>query len=293
MKHKSIMKNLIIKNLIIKKNGTYVDATFGQGGHTKNIIKNLKNNILLIIDKDYESITLAYKLSKIDKRIIINHDSYNNIKEICHKNNIKKLNGIFLDLGISSSQINNSKRGFSFLNNGPLDMRMNISSKINASKWIKSISKKKLYITLKNFGEKNYKNITNNIIKKTKNLKNITTKILYEIIKTSNSKFNYDATTTFYAIRNIINNENKDLKIFLNDIIYLLKNKGKIIILCFNSYEYKLIKIYINEINQNEINKNYYFLKKLKTKKNITYEEITNNNRSRSTRIIIFEKNNI
>ncbi|QQG46925.1 MAG: 16S rRNA (cytosine(1402)-N(4))-methyltransferase RsmH [Candidatus Azosocius agrarius] len=291
MKHKSIMKNFITNYLINDTDGIYVDATFGQGGHTKNILKIMKNSKLLIIDKDYESITLAYKFSKIDKRIAINHDSYKNIKNIYYKNNItKNLSSIFLDLGISSSQIDNHNRGFSFFNDGPLDMRMNITSKITAYNWINTINKKILNDTLKNFGEKQYKSITENILKNRKISKINTTKTLCNIIKNTNNKSNYDPNITFFAIRNTINNENNDLKIFFTDIINLLKNDGIIIILYFNSFEYNLLKHYINEINENETIENCYKLKKINLKKKITYKEITNNIRARSANIIILKK---
>ncbi|HFL8794814.1 MAG TPA: 16S rRNA (cytosine(1402)-N(4))-methyltransferase RsmH [Candidatus Azosocius sp. HAIN] len=292
MKHKPIMKSFITKNLIINKNDLYIDATFGQGGHTKNFLKKIKNNVFFIIDKDYESINLANKLSKIDKRIKYIHKSYSDIKNICDENNIKeKINGIFLDLGISSSQIDNPNRGFSCFNIGPLDMRMNISSKITANKLIKSINKKNLYNILKNFGEKQYKNITDKIIKQKKKIE--TTKNLYDIIKSINKESNYDPTLTFYSIRNAINNENIDLKIFFVNIINLLNDNGRIIILYFNSYEYDLIKNYVNEINKNEQSRNLYKLKKINIKKNISYEKITNNIRTRSANVIIYEKSKL
>lgn len=304
--HNTVLLNETISSLNLKKNGIYIDATFGHGGHSKLLLSKLGPlGKLYAIDKDPIAIKIAKKIK--DKRFKIIHNSFSQTIQYFSKNNlIGKINGILLDLGISSLQINNPERGFSFMKDGPLDMRMNPKIGIPASAWLLKSNFNEIKFILKNFGEeKFYKNIAYAIIKQNKKKPIQRTKELVDLINKVIPKKNFlknPATRTFQAIRIFINNELEEIKLFLQDTLKLLTKKGRLSVISFHSLEDRIVKNFIKHyssfpyslkdipFNTLEIKKyNNLYLKKIK-KIFPNKKEIYRNPSSRSAILRIAEK---
>lgn len=265
--HISVLKNEVINALNIKENGIYIDATFGRGGHSLEILKKLnKDGKLIAIDRDIDAITYAKNTSpfNVDNRFSIFHTEFNNIINIMQKyadnNNIKdniKVDGILLDLGVSSPQLDNAERGFSFNKNSPLDMRMNNTSGETVAEFIKRTDISELTKIFRNFGEEKYAyKVAKNIIKQ-REIKAIeTTFELAEIIRQSIPSFQKGkdkATRCFQALRIHINQELFQLESVLPQTINLLKTGGRLVIISFHSLEDRIVKNFLkNESNPTE-----------------------------------------
>ena len=265
--HISVLKNEVINALNIKENGIYIDATFGRGGHSLEILKKLnKDGKLIAIDRDIDAITYAKNTSpfNVDNRFSIFHTEFNNIINIMQKyadnNNIKdniKVDGILLDLGVSSPQLDNAERGFSFNKNSPLDMRMNNTSGETVAEFIKRTDISELTEIFRNFGEEKYAyKVAKNIIKQ-REIKAIeTTFELAEIIRQSIPSFQKGkdkATRCFQALRLHINQELFQLESVLPQTINLLKTGGRLVIISFHSLEDRIVKNFLkNESNPTE-----------------------------------------
>ena len=265
--HISVLKNEVINALNIKENGIYIDATFGRGGHSLEILKKLnKDGKLIAIDRDIDAITYAKNTSpfNVDNRFSIFHTEFNNIINIMQKyadnNNIKdniKVDGILLDLGVSSPQLDNAERGFSFNKNSPLDMRMNNTSGETVAEFIKRTDISELTEIFRNFGEEKYAyKVAKNIIKQ-REIKAIeTTFELADIIRQSIPSFQKGkdkATRCFQALRIHINQELFQLESVLPQTINLLKTGGRLVIISFHSLEDRIVKNFLkNESNPTE-----------------------------------------
>ena len=265
--HISVLKNEVINALNIKESGIYIDATFGRGGHSLEILKKLnKDGKLIAIDRDIDAITYSKNTSpfNVDNRFSIFHTEFNNIINIMQKyadnNNIKdniKVDGILLDLGVSSPQLDNAERGFSFNKNSPLDMRMNNTSGETVAEFIKRTDISELTEIFRNFGEEKYAyKVAKNIIKQ-REIKAIeTTFELAEIIRQSIPSFQKGkdkATRCFQALRIHINQELFQLESVLPQTINLLKTGGRLVIISFHSLEDRIVKNFLkNESNPTE-----------------------------------------
>ena len=269
--HISVLKNEVINALNIKESGIYIDATFGRGGHSLEILKKLnKDGKLIAIDRDIDAITYAKNTSpfNVDNRFSIFHTEFNNIINIMQKyadnNNIKdnikdniKVDGILLDLGVSSPQLDNAERGFSFNKNSPLDMRMNNTSGETVAEFIKRTDISELTEIFRNFGEEKYAyKVAKNIIKQ-REIKAIeTTFELADIIRQSIPSFQKGkdkATRCFQALRIHINQELFQLESVLPQTINLLKTGGRLVIISFHSLEDRIVKNFLkNESNPTE-----------------------------------------
>ncbi|QJC37256.1 16S rRNA (cytosine(1402)-N(4))-methyltransferase RsmH [Enterobacteriaceae endosymbiont of Donacia thalassina] len=308
MKHIPVLLKESIDSLNIKNNGIYIDATYGCGGHTKLILSKLGNyGRIYAVDCDLSTI-LKHKIE--DSRIIYIHDNFSNLKVIL-KNQIGKIDGILFDLGISSFQLNNSQRGFSYMSNGPLDMRLNQKKGITAFNLLKNANEKKISEILKIYGEeKNHKKIAYNIKKCILDNKLFNTKDLSYLICSinKNSKFKHPAKRSFQAIRIFLNKEIDELKKVLNITLELLKKDGIISLISFHSIEDRIIKYFMkknsilykkniqNKLPLTEKEINTFFYKKKKIKLKIidrifpNKKEILNNPRARSAILRIAKK---
>ena len=279
------MVDEILTYLAPEKFKTYVDCTFGQGGYSKKILENADCNIVAI-DRDKDAIEYADLLEKkYPKNFIFSVDNFSRLDHVLKKNDVKKVDGLIFDLGISNTQLNNPSRGFSFSNNGPLDMRMDIENQdLTAQKIINGFDQHNLSDIFYYYGEeKNSKQIAKKIIEFRKKKVISTTAELVELIKKVNTyKKKHPATRVFQALRIYVNDELNELDITLKKSLLFLKKNGKIITVAFHSLEDKVIK--------NFFLKNKEFLKIL-TKKPITpnEKEIKNNPRSRSARMRVAE----
>ena len=279
------MVDEILTYLAPEKFKTYVDCTFGQGGYSKKILENADCNIVAI-DRDKDAIEYASLLKKkYPKNFIFSVDNFSRLDHVLIKNDVKKVDGLIFDLGISNTQLNNPSRGFSFSNNGPLDMRMDIENQdLTAQKIINEFDQHNLSDIFYYYGEeKNSRQIAKKIIEFRKKKAISTTSELVQLIKKVNTyKKKHPATRVFQALRIYINDELNELDITLKKSLLFLKKNGKIITVAFHSLEDKVIK--------NFFLKNKEFLKVL-TKKPITPDkkEIKNNPRSRSARMRVAE----
>ena len=281
LEHHPVMVDEILSYLAPEKFKTYVDCTFGQGGYSRKILEKTKCNIIAI-DRDKDAKKYAQLIKKeYPKNFIFCINNFSRLDYVLKKNGIKKIDGLIFDLGISNTQLNNPTRGFSFSNNGPLDMRMDVENlNLTAQKIINEFDQHNLSDIFYYYGEeRNSKKIAKKIIEFRKKKKISTTFELVELIKkVNNYKKKHPATRVFQALRIYINDELNELDITLKKSLLFLKKNGKIITVAFHSLEDKVIK--------NFFLRNKEFLKIL-TKKPVTpnEKEIRVNPRSRSARM--------
>ena len=305
-KHKPVMLEECISGLNIKKDGIYVDGTLGGAGHSKEILKRLSNNGLLIgIDRDEEALKAAKDNLKEFKNVIYVHNNHDNIKEILEELKIDNVDGILLDLGVSSYQLDERNRGFSYLGENELDMRMDKSQKLTAKEVVNKYKEEDLANVIYEYGEERFsRQIAKNICRYRKEKEIKTTKELVDIIEKSiPKKFQNDghpAKRTFQAIRIEVNNEIKPLYSTVLNSIDCLKPGGRLAIITFHSLEDRAVKnAYIEAKGKCTCPKDLPYcvcgaksLGEIITKKPIiaTDEEIKENSRSKSAKLRIFER---
>lgn len=248
-KHKSVLLNECIDNLNIKPSGIYVDGTLGGGGHSYEILKRLdKSGKLIGIDRDKDALFAAKeKLKEFDNLYTV-HDNHANIKNILKELNISGVDGILLDLGVSSYQLDEADRGFSYMHDAKLDMRMNREDSLSAYDVVNKYSEEKLTKIFFDYGEERYsKSIARKICERRKEKEIETTLELVEIIKTAmptkalNEK-QHPAKRVFQAIRIEVNEELTKLKQAVIDAILSLNDNGRLAIITFHSLEDKIVK---------------------------------------------------
>ena len=250
--HKSILLNEVIEGLNIKADGIYADGTLGGGGHSFEIAGRLTAGGKLIgIDQDGDAIEAAGKrLSQYisDGRAVLVRDNYRNIKTICDGMGIEKVDGILLDLGVSSYQFDNAERGFSYRFDAPLDMRMDVRQELSAYTIVNDYSESELYRILRDYGEEKFaKNIAKHIVQRRSEKPIETTFELNEVIRESipakmRAGKGHPSKQTFQAIRIECNKELEVLKEALGDMIHLLKPDGRLAIITFHSLEDRMVK---------------------------------------------------
>ena len=244
--HKSVMLEECIDGLNIKSNGIYVDGTLGGAGHSKEIIKRLdKTGLLIGIDRDQEALEVAQNrlIDFSNTRFV--HDNHDNIKQILSDLEITGVDGILLDLGVSSYQLDEKNRGFSYMSDNYLDMRMDKTQSLDAKKVVNTYSEEDLANIIFEYGEEKFsRRIAQNIVL-ARNIKTIeTTKELVEIIERSVPKKSdgHPAKRTFQAIRIEVNNEIKPLYNCIKDCIDVLNPNGRLCVITFHSLEDRAVK---------------------------------------------------
>lgn len=247
-KHKSVMLNECIDGLKIKQDGIYVDGTLGGAGHSKEILKRLSNTGLLIgIDRDDDALKAAKENLKEFSNVKFVKDNHDNIKQILDDIGIEQVDGILLDLGVSSYQLDERNRGFSYLGENELDMRMDKTQSLTAKQVINTYTEEELANIIYEYGEERFsRQIARNICKYREEQEIKTTKQLVEIIEKSipKSKQNdgHPAKRTFQAIRIEVNDEIKPLYNTVKDCIDCLKPQGRLCIITFHSLEDRAVK---------------------------------------------------
>ncbi len=307
--HISVLLEECILGLQIKEDGIYVDGTLGGAGHSYEIVKRLnKSGRLIGIDQDEAAIDAASKrLEEYKDRVTIVRNNYSNIKKILKELNIDKVDGILLDLGVSSYQLDTGSRGFSYNTDAPLDMRMDNRMDYTAKDIVNEYSEQDLFRIIRDYGEDGFaKNIAKHIVRARKEKPIETTFELVEIIKAAipmkvRKRTGHPAKKTFQAIRIELNKELEVLKNSLDEMIDCLNDKGRLCVISFHSLEDRIVKVNF-KTNQNPCVCPPEFPiciceKKSKgvviTRKPIipTEEEITNNKRAKSSKLRVFEKN--
>lgn len=304
-KHIPVMLNETIDGLAIKENGIYVDGTIGGAGHSTEIIKKLSSDGLLIgVDRDEEALKTSMKKLKAYNNLKLVHDNHDNIPQILKTLHINKVDGILLDLGVSSYQLDERARGFSYMaEEETLDMRMDRTQKFSAIDVINKYSEEDLENIIFEYGEEKFaKSIAKAICQARKNNPITKTKELVSIIEKSKpfSKDGHPAKRTFQAIRIEVNDEIKPLYNTVLNLIECLNEDGKLCIITFHSLEDRAVKeAYIEAQGKCTCPKdlpycvcNYKSLGKIITKKPIepTEEEKRINPRSKSAKLRIFER---
>ena len=306
--HKPVLLDEVISGLNIKPGGIYVDCTMGGGGHSSEILKRIgSRGVLIGFDKDEDAIkTCKERFKEFDNVIIVKSDFKNAYKFLVENGYSKKIDGVLIDLGVSSYQIDTAERGFSFLHNGKLDMRMDQSQELTAFTVVNTYSEKQLLKILYEYGEEsNAKNIVKNICKARQEKPIETTFELKEIIEKSfPKKIIYGkggvSKKTFQAIRIEVNQELEGLKKCIENLIDLLNEKGRIAIISFHSLEDRIVKNVFKDATTGCIcpPKTPVCICKHKqicdmvTRKPITarQEELQKNSRSSSAKLRIVEK---
>lgn len=295
-----------IENLNIKPDGIYVDGTLGGAGHSKVIASKLsKEGLLIGIDRDEEALKAAQETLADYKNVKYIHGNHDDIKELLQTIGIEKVDGILLDLGVSSYQLDERNRGFSYLGDNDLDMRMDKSQKLTAKDVVNTYSEEELANIIYKYGEEKFsRNIARNICQYRENQEITSTKTLVEIIEQSipKSKQNngHPAKRTFQAIRIEVNNEIEPLYKTVLNCIDLLNEGGRLCILTFHSLEDRAVKeAYIEAQGKCTCPKdlpycvcNYKSLGRIINKKPIeaTKKEQEENSRSKSAKLRVFER---
>ena len=249
--HITVLLREAVEHLVLKKNGVYVDCTFGRGGHSKLILEKLnKEGRLIAIDRDKSAYEEGLKIK--DTRFEIVHAHFSEINEVLEAKGISKVDGVLLDLGISSPQIDQGDRGFSFRFDAYLDMRMDQTKGITAAELLKKIEQKELEKILKEYGEEKFaRRISTAIIKERDEVGSIeTTKQLAKIVADHMPKKEIGqdpATRTFQALRIYVNRELQELKEALPKILELLETDGIMVVISFHSLEDRIVKQFIND----------------------------------------------
>lgn len=305
--HKSVLLNEVIENMNIKPDGIYVDGTLGGGGHSYEIASRLINGRLIGLDQDEAAIEAAgLRLAEFGDKITIIRSNYSEIKTVLHNLQIDKVNGILLDLGVSSYQLDTPERGFSYREDAPLDMRMDLRNSITAKDIVNNYSEMELYRIIRDYGEDKFaKNIAKHIVMARKDKPIETTYELNEVIKAAipakvRAIGGHPSKRTFQAIRIELNRELEVLKDTLKDMIDILAPGGRLLIITFHSLEDRIVKEAF-KTNENPCTCPPGFPvcvcgKKPKgrviTKKPIlpSKEELEFNKRSKSAKLRIFEK---
>ena len=305
--HLSIMLDECIEGLNIKSNGIYVDGTLGGGGHSIEIVKKLEDGYLVGIDQDSNAIRKAKEtLKDYDDRTIIVKDNFSNIKKILFDLNIEAIDGLLLDLGVSSHQLDEGDRGFSYNKDARLDMRMDKKNPLSAWNVVNEYSERDLDEIIKKYGEERWsKRIAKFIVSERKNKNIDTTFDLVEVIKKAvpvgaRRDGPHPARKTFQAIRIEVNNELGIIENTIKDAVSCMKKGGRICIITFHSLEDRIVKETFKELTLSCICPKEIPVcvcdkeKELKiiTKKPIvpSDEEISNNPRARSAKLRIAER---
>ena len=305
-KHRPVMLMECIEGLDIKPNGIYVDGTLGGAGHSREIAKRLsKDGKLIGIDRDEEALEAAKENLKDFSNVIYVHDNHDNIKNILAELEIQKVDGILLDLGVSSYQLDERNRGFSYLGENTLDMRMNKTQELTAKIVVNTYSEKDLANIIYEYGEERFsRQIARNICKEREIEPIETTKRLVEIIERSipksKQKDGHPAKRTFQAIRIEVNDEIKPLYNTVKDCIDCLNDKGRLCIITFHSLEDRAVKkAFIDAKGKCTCPSDLPYcvcgaksLGEIITRKPIiaTDEEQLENSRSKSAKLRIFER---
>lgn len=309
--HFTVLLKETVDGLALKPGGIYIDGTFGRGGHSRYLLSQLDpTGQLIAIDRDPLAIAEAEKIK--DPRFHIEHNCFSAIPEICEKLElIGKIDGILLDLGVSSPQLDNAERGFSFMKDGPLDMRMDTTQGLSASEWLQQVSAQDLAWVLKTFGEERFaRRIAEAIVNFNQTALQNGTKCLTTTLELANliadsvpfkDKHKHPATRSFQAIRIYINAELDELERVLTGALSVLAPQGRLAIISFHSLEDRMVKRFMRKqakgddipkglpLREDQIERNQT-LKTIGKAIKASKDELALNSRSRSAVLRIAEK---
>lgn len=304
--HKTVLLKETIDGLAVKSNGNYIDATLGGGGHAYQILKkNSPKGLLLGIDQDPAALAAAgSRLSEYGSRVILRQGNFKSLKQIANDANFNKINGIVLDLGVSSYQLQDATRGFSFTVGGPLDMRMGEGT-VTAADVVNTYSAEELEKIFREYGEERFsRSLANAIVKDREKKEFVTSEDLRDLVlnvykNKPRPKNIHPATKVFQAIRIEVNQELQVLKDVLTDALDILEPGGRLSIISFHSLEDRIVKEFFNQNSIKEKRNKYSKSEAKKGKLTIinnkpitaSAKELDENPRARSAKLRIAEKN--
>ncbi len=307
MEHLSVLFEESLTGLAISPDGIYVDCTFGRGGHSKGILDRLgEQGKLLAIDRDLAAVNSSYaaELSK-DPRFQIHHGCFSGLESLIKAQGLQgKVSGVLMDLGVSSPQLDDSARGFSFLRDGPLDMRMDKTTGVSAAEWLESVEEQALVKVLFEYGEERFaRRIAKAVVEKRQHQPIRTTGDLARLIEDAvpkREKHKHPATRSFQAIRIEVNDELEEIKNALQQAVNVLDRGGRLVVISFHSLEDRIVKRFIrNEtgrkfnpgklpVKESDIEQG--ILKKVGKACKAGKQELKNNPRARSAVLRIAER---
>ncbi|HEV7617003.1 MAG TPA: 16S rRNA (cytosine(1402)-N(4))-methyltransferase RsmH [Burkholderiaceae bacterium] len=251
MQHRTVLLNEAVDALAIdgeRAHGIYVDGTFGRGGHSRKILERLSaRGRLIAFDKDPQAVETARTIA--DRRFDIVHDSFATIDEMLASRGVSQVDGVLLDLGISSPQVDDASRGFSFRSDGPLDMRMDTTRGVSAAQWLAAETEQKIEKVIRDYGEERFAFQIAKAIVAGRAIRPISStrqlaEIVAQAVKTR-EKGKDPATRTFQAIRIFINQELEELEIGLNGAFRCLASHGRMVVISFHSLEDRIVKQFL------------------------------------------------
>ncbi|WMN61239.1 16S rRNA (cytosine(1402)-N(4))-methyltransferase RsmH [Pseudoalteromonas xiamenensis] len=304
--HISVLMDETIDALDIKPDGIYVDGTFGRGGHSGQILARLGDKgRLQAIDQDPTAIAAAEKFAN-DARFSIAHNRFSNMRQVATEAGILgQVDGILLDIGVSSPQLDDAERGFSFMKDGPLDMRMNPTSGRSAAQWLAEADLEDITFVIKQYGEEKFgRRIATKIIETRDHTPITTTKQLADLVDEAvpvKDKHKHPATRTFQAIRIYINSELEEIQTALSEALDVLKPGGRLVVISFHSLEDRIVKQFIKKQSKGEAIPRGLPLTDAQLKQNLTLKavgkaikpsaaEIAQNPRARSSVLRVAQK---
>lgn len=259
--HLPVLFNEALRELAIKPDGIYIDCTFGRGGHSKGILQQLgQDGKLLALDRDLDAIQsdIAQELRE-DTRFQLEHCCFSELQNIVEQRGWSgKVDGILMDFGVSSPQLDNAARGFSFMNDGPLDMRMDSSSGLSAAEWLAKVPEQELVQVLFDYGEERFaRRIAHAVV--TQRLENTlqTTKQFADLVTEAipfKEKHKHPATRSFQAVRIAVNSELDEIQIVLQQAVNVLAVGGRLAIISFHSLEDRIVKRFIRDESRGKYN---------------------------------------
>jgi 16S rRNA (cytosine1402-N4)-methyltransferase len=299
-----VLEDHVIDYLAIDEHGIYIDATFGRGGHTASILAQLSPlGRLICIDKDLDAIEHARAKYANDERVLIHHGCFSEIELLCKQLGCHgSVDGVLFDLGVSSPQLDTPERGFSFSQDGPLDMRMDQSTGYSASEWLNEASKQEIADILKRFGEERYAlRIAQNIIESRVQTPITRTQQLVNLITQSlprHDPYKHPATRSFQAIRIHVNQELQTLEKGLAGSLNVLNKEGRLCAISFQSLEDRIVKRFMKAQSQAQLPKRLPVvasamlgrLRLIAKKIRANEQEQANNPRSRSATLRVAQK---
>lgn len=301
--HKSVLLNETIENLNIKEDGIYADLTLGKGGHSKEILKKLSPNGLLIgLDQDKDAIKAARENLKDFSNVLYFNENFENIENVLDEAGFNRIDGALMDIGVSSYQIDNGDRGFSYMKDGPLDMRMNKDNELTAKQIVNDYSLDELWKIFSEYGEERYsKTIAKAIVDYRKMHEiNTTLQLRNIVMKSVNTSEAHPEKRVFQALRIEVNRELEVLENTLEKIVDRLNKNGRLCVITFHSLEDRIVKNKFKEMSKKCICPPDFPVcvcnheKKVKSisKKPIlpSKDELKNNNRSHSAKLRVCER---
>jgi len=243
--HQTVLLEEAVEALLVRPEGIYVDATFGRGGHSREILARLgPGGRLIALDRDPQAVAAAAQIS--DSRFAIVHAGFGGLRDVLQRSGIGRVSGVLLDLGISSPQIDEAERGFSFRFDGPLDMRMDTSRGLTAAQWLEQASEQELGEVIRRYGEERFaKQIARAIVAARSGGPVDRTRQLAQIVAKAvpaREPSQDPATRTFQAIRIYINKELEELEVVLPQCVDMLDDGGRLVVISFHSLEDRIVK---------------------------------------------------